>query len=92
MDSLEILDKSRTPSSSFCGAYSVDISTLKEKKNLKFHAILLWTIKDFPAYTMLSGWSTKGMFACPYCHKDTKYMWLKYVSKHCYTGITTFYL
>jgi hypothetical protein len=58
----------------------------KEKKNFKFHAILLWAINDFPAYAMLSGWSTKGKFACPYCHKDTDYMWLKYGSKHCYMG------
>jgi hypothetical protein len=21
---------------------------------------------------------------CPYCHKDTGYIWLKYGSKHCY--------
>lgn len=33
------------------------------------HAALLWTISDFSAYTMLSGWSTKGEFACPYCNK-----------------------
>jgi hypothetical protein len=56
------------------------------KKNFKLHAILLWTINDFPAYAMLSGWSTKGKFACPYCHKDTDYLWLKYGSKHCYMG------
>ena len=35
---------------------------------------------------MLSGWSTKGKFACPYCHKDTDYLWLKFGSKHCYMG------
>jgi hypothetical protein len=58
----------------------------KEKKNFKLHAILLWTIHDLPAYAMLSGWSTKGKFACPYCQKDTDYMWLKYGSKHCYIG------
>jgi hypothetical protein len=43
----------------------------KKKKNFKLHAILLWTINDFPAYAMLSGWSTKGKFAYPYFHKDT---------------------
>jgi hypothetical protein len=56
----------------------------KDKKNFKLHAILLWTINDFPAYAMLSCWSTKGKFACPYCHKDTDYLWLKFGSKHCY--------
>ena len=58
----------------------------KEKKNFTLHAILLWTINDFPAYAMLSGWSTKGKFACPYCHKHTDYLWLKHGSKHCYLG------
>jgi hypothetical protein len=29
------------------------------KKNFRLRAILLWTINDFPAYAMLSGWSTK---------------------------------
>ena len=39
---------------------------------------------------MLSGWSTKGKFACPYCHKDTDYLWLKFGSKHCYLGHCSF--
>ena len=54
----------------------------KTKENFRLHAALLWTINDFPAYAMLSGWSTKGKFACPYCHKDTEYLWLKFGSKH----------
>jgi hypothetical protein len=58
----------------------------KEKKNFKLHEILLWTINDFSTYAKLSGWSTEGKFACPYCHKDTAYIWLKYGSKHCYMG------
>jgi hypothetical protein len=56
----------------------------KDKKNFKLHAILLWKINDFPTYVMLSCWSTKAKFACPYCHKDTNYLWLKFGSKHCY--------
>jgi hypothetical protein len=43
------------------------------KKNFTLRAILLWTVTDFPAYAVLSGWSTKGKFACPYCHKHTDY-------------------
>ena len=58
----------------------------KVKKNFKLHAILLWTINDFPAHAMLSGWSTKGKFACPYCHKDTDYLWLRFGKKHYYMG------
>ena len=56
------------------------------KETFTLHVLLLWTINDFPAYAMLSGWSTKGKFACPYCHKDTEYLWLKFGSKHCYMG------
>jgi hypothetical protein len=58
----------------------------ENKENFTLHTLLLWTINDFPAYAMLSGWSTKGKFACPYFHKDTEYLWLKFGSKHCYMG------
>jgi len=63
----------------------------KEKKNFTPHALLLWIVIDFPAYAMLSGWSTKGKFACPYCHRDTELLWLKYGSKHCYMGHWSFF-
>jgi hypothetical protein len=65
------------------GVPTWDVQT---RKNFKLHALLLWTINDFPAYAMFSGWSTKGKFACPYCHKDTEYLWLKHGKKHCYMG------
>ena len=32
----------------------------------------MWTISDFPAYGMLSGWSTHGKLACPYCMENNK--------------------
>ena len=35
------------------------------------HAAVLWTINDFPAYGMISGWSTHGYKACPICNEDT---------------------
>ena len=28
----------------------------------------------------------KGKFACPYCHTETDYLWLKHGKKHCYMG------
>nr|GEW51888.1 hypothetical protein [Tanacetum cinerariifolium] len=37
------------------------------KHNFNMKATLLWTVSDFPAYAMLSGWSTHGKLACPYC-------------------------
>jgi hypothetical protein len=42
---------------------------------------LLWTINDFPTYGMLSGWSTSGRLACPYCIKQTKSFQLQNGSK-----------
>jgi hypothetical protein len=35
-------------------------------------AALMWTINDFPAYGMLSGWSTHGKLACPYYMENNK--------------------
>nr|GEW73102.1 hypothetical protein [Tanacetum cinerariifolium] len=37
------------------------------KNNFNMKATLLWTVSDFPAYAMLSGWNTHGKLACPYC-------------------------
>jgi hypothetical protein len=35
-------------------------------------AALMWTINDFPAYGMLSGWSMHGKLAYPYCMENNK--------------------
>jgi hypothetical protein len=72
-------------------AHGVETWDAKVKKNFTLHAVLLWTINDFPAYVMLSGWSTKGKFACPYCNKDIDYLWLKFGCKHCYLGMVDDY-
>ncbi|XP_070029792.1 uncharacterized protein [Nicotiana sylvestris] len=57
-----------------------------KKQNFHLRATLLWTINDFPAYGMLSGWSTKGKLACPVCHVHTCSIYLKHGRKHCYMG------
>ena len=44
---------------------------VSQKQNFTLRAVLLWTISDFPAYGMLSGWSTHGKLACPYCLDET---------------------
>ncbi|XP_071689874.1 uncharacterized protein [Rutidosis leptorrhynchoides] len=51
------------------GVNTYDAST---KSYFTLCAYLLWTVSDFPAYTNLSGWSTKGKLACPSCHKETR--------------------
>ncbi len=61
------------------GALTYDIST---KQNFVMRATLMWTINDFPAYGMLSGWGTQGKLACPICMNDTKSFRLKYGGKN----------
>lgn len=36
-------------------------------------AVLMWTISDFPAYSMLSGWTIHGRLSCQYCMEDTDF-------------------
>ncbi|CAH9123254.1 unnamed protein product, partial [Cuscuta epithymum] len=50
----------------------------------KLHAAVLWTISDFPGYSMLSGYKTKGRFACPECNYDTPSVYLKHSKKTVY--------
>src|SRR4051812_18223738 len=40
-------------------------------------AALLWTVNDFPAYGMLSAWSTHGKLSFPIWMEDTKAFTLK---------------
>ncbi|CAL2246936.1 unnamed protein product [Prunus armeniaca] len=49
-------------------------------------AILMWTINDFPAFGNMSGWPTKGRFACPVCRKGTCLEWLSHSRKFAYMG------
>ena len=51
------------------GALTYDISM---KHNFVMRAALMWTINDFPAYGMVSGWSTHGKLACLYCMENNK--------------------
>jgi hypothetical protein len=51
------------------GALTYDIL---RKYNFVIRAALMWTINDFPAYGIVSGWSTHGKLACPYCMENNK--------------------
>jgi len=50
-------------------ALTYDIS---RKHNFAMGAALMWTINDFPAYGMVSGWSIHEKLACPYCMENNK--------------------
>ena len=41
------------------------------KQNFQLRVAFMWTISDFPAYSMLSGWTTIGRLSCPYCMEDS---------------------
>ncbi|WVZ15584.1 hypothetical protein V8G54_013150 [Vigna mungo] len=45
---------------------------ISRRQNFIMRAMLMWTINDFPAYGMLSGWSTHGKLACPHCIEHSK--------------------
>ncbi|CAB77951.1 putative transposon protein [Arabidopsis thaliana] len=60
-------------------AYDVSLS-----QNFNLKAVLLWTISDFPAYSMLSGWITHGKFSCPICMESTKSFYLPNGRKTCW--------
>ncbi|XP_060213848.1 uncharacterized protein LOC132641015 [Lycium barbarum] len=64
----------------------IDTYDAFRKQHFKLCASLLWTINDFPAYGILSGWSTKGKLACPVCHVHTCSIYLKHGRKLCYMG------
>ncbi|XP_060210823.1 uncharacterized protein LOC132637807 [Lycium barbarum] len=60
---------------------SVEAFDISKKENFQLRAALMWTINDFPAYSMLSGWSTGGNLACPYCMEETQSFRLKHGGK-----------
>ncbi|KAH7836189.1 hypothetical protein Vadar_033569 [Vaccinium darrowii] len=49
------------------GVQTYDSST---GQTFTMRACVLWTINDFPAYGIMSGWSTKGYLTCPICNWD----------------------
>ncbi|XP_050222330.1 uncharacterized protein LOC126672423 [Mercurialis annua] len=44
---------------------------IHKRQNFQMKAALMWTINDFPVYSMMSGWSTSGRLACPHFMEDT---------------------
>ncbi|CAL8999749.1 unnamed protein product [Prunus brigantina] len=53
-------------------------------KMFTLRAAVMWTVNDFPAYAMVSGWSTKGYMACPVCKENVTSGW--HAGKVCYLG------
>jgi hypothetical protein len=51
------------------------------KQNFQMKSILICTINDFPAYSMVFGWSTNEKLACSYCMENNKAFMLTNGSK-----------
>lgn len=68
--------------------WELSVETYDASKDETFilHGALFGTINDFPAYDNLSGWKTKGRYACPHCNVDTCSLYLKRSRKLCYMG------
>ncbi|KAL6574218.1 hypothetical protein OROHE_001122 [Orobanche hederae] len=62
----------------------IDTFDASRKENFQLRAALLWTISDLPHLANLSGWSTKGKYACPICLRRTNSEYLKNSHKSCY--------
>ncbi|GJS44979.1 protein kinase, ATP binding site-containing protein [Tanacetum coccineum] len=63
------------------GVETIDVAT---SKKFNMRAMVLWTINDFPAQSILSGWSRQGYKACPTCNEDTPSM--RVLGKTAYVG------
>lgn len=64
----------------------VETYDASKEETFQMHAAVLWTINDFPALGMLSGWKTKGYKACPTCNVNTHSVWLRKSRKVVYGG------
>ena len=60
---------------------SMNTYDISKKQNFMMRAALVDS-KRFPAYSMLSGWSTAGWLACPYCMDNSDAFTLKFSGKY----------
>nr|KYP43362.1 hypothetical protein KK1_035209 [Cajanus cajan] len=63
----------------------VEVFDAYREEKFTVRPMLFCTIKDFPAYGNLSGYSVKGHYACPICEENTSYTQLKHGQKTAYT-------
>ena len=54
---------------------------VSKRENFQLCAALMWTINDFPSYSMMQGWSTTGVRACSYYMDDSKAFYLRHSRK-----------
>ncbi|GJR86322.1 putative transposase-associated domain-containing protein [Tanacetum coccineum] len=64
----------------------VDTYDASTKDNFNLHAVVLWTINDYPALGTLCGCPYSGFKGCVVCGKDTNCVRLSASSKQSYVG------
>ncbi|KAK1405424.1 DUF4218 domain-containing protein [Heracleum sosnowskyi] len=62
------------------------------KQNFTIRAALMWTISDFPAMSMISGWSGKGKMGCQVCGGSVQGFQLKHSGKCSFYGTNRIFL
>ena len=62
------------------------------KQNFIMRADLMWTISDYPAMSMISGWSGKGKMGCQVCLGSVQGFQLKYCGKCSFYGTNRIFL
>jgi hypothetical protein len=55
-----------------------------KKEKFTLRAAYLWSVHDFLAYGIFSGWSVHGKLTCPICGPDTDCFRLAFGGKICY--------
>ncbi|CAH9086584.1 unnamed protein product [Cuscuta epithymum] len=63
------------------GTPTYDVST---DQMFVMKVAIIWTISDFHAYDMLSGWSTHDLMGCPICMEKSGANWLTFSGKLSY--------
>ena len=63
---------------------SIRTFDISKKQIFIMKVALMRTISDFSAYGMLSGWTTYGKLACPYCMRNIKSFQREHDRKPCW--------
>ena len=69
------------------GVPAVDMSECEGRsRRFNLRVILMWTVNDFPAYTLISGQAGKGYAGCPICGVFTVAEYLRTTGKTVFLG------
>ena len=74
------------------GVTTHDVTKDVENQAFNLHAMLLWTIHDFPGYGIVGGFSHQGYTACPWCGMDLGAEHLVELGKYTIVGLIVGYV